>query len=179
MKTNLKDFILEVKLSNISSIKTFKAPEFLYHLTSSKYIESIKEIGLKIEHSQQHNFEIGIYLADSFLTASNYSLIDGKKDDYYMIEIPFNKLETKYMKPDDYELYHTLDDDEFDSYIEILDEFGINKDNILNNPRVFNEFDYRLSLNICGQLLYVNDIRPELFSKIYNKEEIDNYKNKY
>ena len=148
-------------------------PKVLYHLTSSEYIESVKKNGLLIEKSKPHKFGNGIYLTDDFYTAWNYRFLDEWREDYYIIEIPFNKLDESYMEPDDYETFDCLEDDRGE-YEELLDYLGIEEGEVYDNERyLYNTLDYRHSLYICNQLKYMKDISPDKFSKIYNKKEID------
>lgn len=147
-----------------------KKPEYLYHLCPSNAINDVKINGLQIKYSKQHKFINGIYLADSLYTASNYSFLDENRNDYFIIEIPFSNLNTLYMMPDDYEVMDLLEDEK-DEYIYLLNYLGIDK--VSGNEKyIWNNLDYRHSLYICGQLLYIKDIPSKLFSKIYNKEEI-------
>ena len=150
----------------------YKNPKFLYHGTFSKNIDNIKKNGLKVDCSIQHKFECGIYLASDFFVAANYMMMGEIGEDFFVIEIPFESLSTNHMKPDDYELFDLLYDDYLE-YKDILDDIGIEQEEIYNNTKfIYNSLDYRDSLYICQQLLYTKNIKPNLFSRIYNKSDI-------
>lgn len=150
-----------------------KNPEFLYHLTSNKTLNDIKKNGLKTASSKQHKFDKGIYLADSIYTASNYSFLDDDKSDYSIIEIPFGLLSINKMRPDDYEMLDLFEDDYAD-YKELLDSLGVERGEVYDNSKhIYDSLDYRYSLFVCGQLLYIDNIKPDKFSKIYSKKDAE------
>ena len=172
IKTTLLEFLNENWIDN----RYTKNPNYLYHLTGSDTIENVKLNGLDIEFSKQHKFENGIYLADTIYTASNYSFLDVNRENYYIIEIPFQSLDVKYMKPDDYEMFDLLYEEYLD-YDELLNSIGVeDKEEIFNNMKhIYNNLDYRHSLFICGQLLYTKNISPKQFSRILSKNEINKF----
>jgi len=172
IKTTMKEFLNE----NWIDSKFNKNPDYLYHLTGDDTIEEIMLNGLETKYSKQHKFEMGIYLANSIYTASNYSFLDVKRENYYIIETPFRNLNVNYMKPDDYEMIDLLYEEYLD-YEELLDSIGIDdKEEIYNNIKyIYNSLDYRHSLYICGQLLYTQDIPPKQFSRILSRNEVNEF----
>jgi hypothetical protein len=159
--SELEDNVLNTDLSK-------RQFDNFYHLIPSTIINDVKENGLQIKYSKQHKFEPGIYLASSLYVAKQYSFLDEYREDYYIVEIPFNNLEEEYMKPDDYELFDLIDDE----YPQILDDLGLER-TWDNQKLVWQSINYKESLYICEQILYTKDILPSQFSNIYHKNELD------
>ena len=144
-----------------------KKPKFLYHLTSGEDFRKIEKDGLKVEYSKQHQFVQGIYLSNSIYISATYRY---DKEDSKIIEIPFNNLNEKYMKPDDWELFQMVNDD----WDDLKEYFGIeNGKDVMSdrdNQIIWENLDYRHSLYICEQIIYTRNISPDLFSKVYDME---------
>jgi len=146
--------------------KLNKKPEFLYHLTSGENFNKIIKNGLSVKSSIYHQFVQGIYLTDSMYIASTYKF---EKENCHIIEIHFNKLNSRYMKPDDWELFQIIDDD----WEDIKEYFDIFRMNERDKQIIWETLDYRHSLYICEQLIYTRNIPSNLFSNVYDEIEIE------
>lgn len=160
--TEQKNF---TSIDHILNMSSWKPPKYLYHLTPHDYINDVKKNGLQIKYSKQHKFERGIYLTDDFSVAIQYQYLDEERDNFYIIEIPFNKLNPNYMKPDDYELFDIIEDE----WQDILDFLGIYE--VRGNEQlIWESLDYEHSIFICNQILYTQDIKSVDFSNVYDKK---------
>lgn len=122
-------------------------PEYLYHLTSFKNYQKIKDEGLNPKRSEQ-GYGDSIYLTDEIHVAENYAPFYEMGEELVILKIPTNKLDKEAFSPDDYELKDFLrtpwkDDDRIEEY-----------DN-------WHEVPWKLSLEWVNQVKYNKPISPE------------------
>lgn len=143
-----------------------KKPKFLYHLTSGDNLMNVMKVGLSPDKSRSHQYVNGVYLTNNLYVALTYKY---DKNDCHVIEIPFNNLNVKYMKPDDWEFFQSINDD-WDDVKNYFKYSTTMMDSELEKE-IWNSLDYRHSLYICEQMIYTKQITPDLFSNIYTEAE--------
>ena len=108
---DLKQFIKTTIREFLNENKTYKLPQYLYHLTSLEKFENIrKDGGLRPEFSKQSKGEKGIYLTDDISVAKNYSGFYDDDTKLVLLKISTNGLDLNKFSSDDYELQDFLND---------------------------------------------------------------------
>jgi hypothetical protein len=177
MITNFKLYESNKEIDSFFDKKAInKNPKFLYHLTSGENLMNVMKDGLSPNNSKSHRYVNGVYLTNNLYVALTYKY---NKHDCHIIEIPFNNLNVKYMKPDDWEFFQQIDDDWED--LKNYFKYKCEKDTSFNNSTttmgdeleniIWNTLNYKHSLFICEQMLYTKQITPDLFSNVYTESE--------
>lgn len=143
---------------NEGEFKTASKIPTLYHGTSRQNLDNILKMGLKGEyrnhHSDIHNeYAHAIYLASDAHTAANYAgMHDVSQDDWIVLKIDSEKLNESSLAPDDYELPDLMDQGRVSRYYTNL--YGSD----------WSAFPWQVSLKVCGQVAYLEDIPPTAIS---------------
>lgn len=135
----------------------FQLPEYLYHLTSAKNWENIKQAGLSTEYSKSGN-RSGIYLSDDKSVAENYAGFYDDGDELVLLKISTNGLKKDKFGPDDYELQDFLNDGGWGD-----------KDKQIEQYKKWSDVPWELSLKWVNQVQYYDAIPPQ------NIEAIDGW----
>ena len=116
IKTTIREFLNENK--------TYKLPQYLYHLTSLEKFQNIKkEGGLKPEFSKQSKGEKGIYLTDDISVAKNYSGFYDTDTKLVLLKISTVGMDLNKFSSDDYELQDFLNDGGWGNNDERISDF--------------------------------------------------------
>ena len=116
----------------------------LYHGTPRKNLRDILSKGLLSSKSGSRSE--GVYLSDDKFTARNYApMHDVSGDDFVLLKIDSSKLDIDKLEPDDYE------------FPELAEDRG------WNEARIY-DADWRDSLKISTQVIYLGDIPPKAIS---------------
>lgn len=118
----------------INLFETFEELTHLYHVTPRSNLESIKHNGLNPAHSKWSD---AVYLAGDSLHAMGY-IGHHKNDDCVLLVININDIDENKLHPDDVDLPDSLGD-----------------------PDEWENFDWKESIQICGQCRYDGTIPPE------------------